>query len=60
MPSRDHEVRKISRVELPQLLAQWQREKRSGLALLLRDYSIDWYVENGWELEEIVTRDDSV
>jgi small GTP-binding protein len=60
MPSRNHEVRTISRVELPQLLAQWQREKRSGLALLPRHYRVDWYVENGWELEEIFTRDDSV
>jgi small GTP-binding protein len=60
MPSRNHEVRKISRDELPQLLAQWQREKRSGLALLPRHYRVDWYVENGWELEEIFTRDDSV
>lgn len=60
MPSRNHEVRTISRVELPQLLAQWQREKRSGLALLPRRYPVDWYVENGWELEEIYTRDYSV
>ena len=60
MPSRNHEVLQISRVELPQLLAQWQREKRSGLALLPRRYPVDWHVENGWELEEIFTRDDSV
>ena len=60
MPSRNHEVRTISRVELPQLLAQWQRGNRSGLALLPRQYRVDWYVENGWELEEIFTRDDSV
>jgi internalin A len=60
MPSRNHEVRTISRVELPQLLAQWQREELSGLALLPRYISIDWYVENGWEFEEIFTRDDSV
>jgi internalin A len=60
MPSRNHEVRTISRGELPQLLAQWQREKRSGLALLPRYFRVDWYVENGWELEEIFTRDNSV
>jgi small GTP-binding protein len=42
------------------LLAQWQLENRSGLALLPRYYRVDWYVENGWELEEIFTLDDSV
>jgi hypothetical protein len=52
MPSRNHEVPTISRFELPQLLAQWQREKRSGLALLPGDYPFDGYVENGWKLEE--------
>jgi hypothetical protein len=60
MPSRNQKFRTISRVELPQLLAQWQRENRSGLALLPRHYRVDWYVENGWELEEIFTIDDSV
>jgi small GTP-binding protein len=60
MPSRNHEVPTISRFELPQLLAQWQREKRSGLALLPGDYPFDGYVENGWKLEEILTIDESV
>ena len=60
MPSLNQKDRTISRDELPQLLAQWQREKRSGLALLPRTYSVDWYSENGWNLEEIFTRDNSV
>ena len=60
MPSRNHEVRTISRVELPELLAQWRRGNRSGLALLPRRYRVDRYVENGWELGEIFTLDDSV
>jgi hypothetical protein len=38
MPSLNQKVRTISRGELPQLLAQWQLEKRSGLALLPRHY----------------------
>jgi small GTP-binding protein len=60
MPNRNQEVRTISRIDLPELLAQWRREKRSGLALLTRHWPIDLFVDYGWALEEVFTLDDSV
>jgi hypothetical protein len=45
---------------LPEFFAQWQRETRTGLALLPFTYRVDWYIEIGWKLEEIVTCDEFV
>ena len=55
-----HQIRTITRVDLPDLLARWQRDHLSGFALLNRNWTFYWFEEKDWILDEIFACDDSI
>ena len=50
----------ITRVDLPDLLARWQRDHLSGFALLNRHRPFYCFEEKDWILEEVFACDDSI